>query len=577
MKKKPNNLARKLFRTGKNNSSQASGQKSKIRALRAKTTKARNLDTASSASALPKTRMITRLKEKLTNISIFWLTVKFFTYLFLCISSLMLVIYGLAFFFIDAEFIEKQLVSQAQLQTGGKLEINNVEFDLNHGLTLEGLTFTPPSLDTQAPKETDSAMIRIDEVRLHYNLPAIFLGSLELNALELVKPQIEVTQVDEVFNFAGIIEYRKQHFPPVAKSPETAHETSPKPEGGGIFLPLHPKLLYLPFQLKIEKIGITDALLRFLQVKQGKTLLDLRNQGLNFNTSLFFKGNSSEFNIDLASPEDGTIDLAVYKASMDDEQISYSKPFVKLKSSFDTNLQVKDLTQIKLTMDQEIKELEGVFSHLQGLSSKVLFATRFTDDLKGVLIEDLMVDLGEVLHYQLEGAIHLLGTDFKRFHVDIASNFLFSLSHALQLAKPFAPTIDAYGYIEMASLKSKGELNLEKLSQLEQADLPITSLKLNLKRVSFAEKAKGLVVKPIDGSLSLSVAPSLAGVGHQLDTYSNFQFEGRALLQSFLLGQREFRTTMRSEGFEQLRQRVIAAYHLKPLRMDGFLERHLQN
>ena len=60
---------------------------------------------------------------------------------------------------------------------------------------------------------------------------------------------------------------------------------------------------------------------------------------------------------------------------------------------------------------------------------------------------------------------------------------------------------------------------------------------------------------------------------------SNFQMKGRPLLQSFLLGQREFRNTMRSEGFEQLRQRVIAAYHLKPLDADetrGYVEHRLQ-
>ena len=64
----------------------------------------------------------------------------------------------------------------------------------------------------------------------------------------------------------------------------------------------------------------------------------------------------------------------------------------------------------------------------------------------------------------------------------------------------------------------------------------------------------------------------------ELRMLSNFQLNGRALLQSFLLGQREFRTTMRSEGFEQLRQRVIAAYHLKPLRFDesrGYVEHRL--
>jgi general secretion pathway protein A len=51
----------------------------------------------------------------------------------------------------------------------------------------------------------------------------------------------------------------------------------------------------------------------------------------------------------------------------------------------------------------------------------------------------------------------------------------------------------------------------------------------------------------------------------ELRMLSNFQYQGRPLVQVFLLGQEEFRATLLSEGFEQLRQRVIATYHLNPL------------
>jgi len=64
----------------------------------------------------------------------------------------------------------------------------------------------------------------------------------------------------------------------------------------------------------------------------------------------------------------------------------------------------------------------------------------------------------------------------------------------------------------------------------------------------------------------------------ELRMLSNFHHQGRSLLQSFLLGQKEFRTTLRSEAFEQLRQRVIAAYHLRPLDVDetrGYIEHRL--
>lgn len=51
----------------------------------------------------------------------------------------------------------------------------------------------------------------------------------------------------------------------------------------------------------------------------------------------------------------------------------------------------------------------------------------------------------------------------------------------------------------------------------------------------------------------------------ELRMLSNFQWNGQPLLQIFLLGQQQFRTTLLSESFEQLRQRVIATHHLKPL------------
>jgi general secretion pathway protein A len=51
----------------------------------------------------------------------------------------------------------------------------------------------------------------------------------------------------------------------------------------------------------------------------------------------------------------------------------------------------------------------------------------------------------------------------------------------------------------------------------------------------------------------------------ELRMLSNFQTDDRPLLQTFLLGQPEFRTTLHSPSMSQLRQRVIASYHLGPM------------
>ena len=55
------------------------------------------------------------------------------------------------------------------------------------------------------------------------------------------------------------------------------------------------------------------------------------------------------------------------------------------------------------------------------------------------------------------------------------------------------------------------------------------------------------------------------GAVEELRMLSNFQYEDKSLLQSFLLGQPEFRRTLQRPEMEQLLQRVIAACHLGPM------------
>lgn len=54
----------------------------------------------------------------------------------------------------------------------------------------------------------------------------------------------------------------------------------------------------------------------------------------------------------------------------------------------------------------------------------------------------------------------------------------------------------------------------------------------------------------------------------ELRMLSNMDYDGTPLFQVFLIGQPEFRATLAKPDMEQLRQRVIATYHLNPLDAD---------
>jgi len=65
----------------------------------------------------------------------------------------------------------------------------------------------------------------------------------------------------------------------------------------------------------------------------------------------------------------------------------------------------------------------------------------------------------------------------------------------------------------------------------------------------------------------------------ELRMLSNFQFGNHALLQSYLIGQPEFRQILQSPHMMQFRQRVIAACHIGPLDVDetqAYIEHRLK-
>jgi putative secretion ATPase (PEP-CTERM system associated) len=85
----------------------------------------------------------------------------------------------------------------------------------------------------------------------------------------------------------------------------------------------------------------------------------------------------------------------------------------------------------------------------------------------------------------------------------------------------------------------------------------IKSLEHFLKDCSLAGKRALLVIDEAQNLPPRSL--------EELRMLSNFQVSDVPSLQSFLLGQAEFREALQAPGMEQLRQRVIASCHLNPL------------
>ena len=106
---------------------------------------------------------------------------------------------------------------------------------------------------------------------------------------------------------------------------------------------------------------------------------------------------------------------------------------------------------------------------------------------------------------------------------------------------------------------------------LDKAGL-LLAIETYLVSVTAAGKRALLIV---DEAQNLSAAAV-----EELRMLSNFQLEDHALLQSFLVGQPEFRDMMQRVEMQQLSQRVIASYHLGPLDAQetrGYIEHRLKH
>jgi putative secretion ATPase (PEP-CTERM system associated) len=128
-------------------------------------------------------------------------------------------------------------------------------------------------------------------------------------------------------------------------------------------------------------------------------------------------------------------------------------------------------------------------------------------------------------------------------------------------------------------------------TQLEADDLVrsvAVAFGLNVKGVDKAQLLStleayltGLAVESKRALLVVDEAQNLAPRAmEELRMLSNFQLGDHALLQSFLVGQPELRDLLRAPDMQQLRQRIIASYHLGPMdaaETRGYVEHRLKH
>lgn len=415
---------------------------------------------------------------------------------------------------VDLSRIVSLLIAE---QTGGKLEIDRIRYDLLQGVNFEGMRFYPP--DPRDPRGyieggalVEMPLIAIKELAFNYDIPSILFGRIHLDALQLIEPAISIRETDGVDNFSGIIAYRAKNFP-AAKIEDHPAEVEVKAPFAIPSIPIHPKNIFFPFILRIKNVGIADLSLSFEKSVHGQSIEEFNLSGINLDIGADWQGRSSRLLFSLNSGEKNPLTANFLRRD------PANKPQVfAVRTALSTSFAVRDLTYLDFDFDLNLLKMATPQIVLEGIPAHVQLRMEVNEDFRGINVGKFDVDLAEAFFYQLHGAVNLPGGTLDLIRINLEQSFNLDFSKLKKIIQPFLPQIDASGRLVLENLKIEGDLEPSKLGDLANCRVPFISARVAIEDVLADLPQLGVAMQPLNGTVALALSPNLAGSGYQLDS-----------------------------------------------------------
>lgn len=452
------------------------------------------------------------------------------------VALLALLAWGGIKLFVKPADLARLIKEQVEEQTGGRIEIGQVTFDVLRGIELQNVQFYPPKAgDTRGSRyggEVDPIVLaNFDALDVRYSIPKILAGRVHIRALQLVKPQFHLRQVDGVFNFDSILAYRALKFPPV---PEEAKKEEAKtaPVEGGI-LPFDPDLIYVPIQIMTQNVGVKDLRLDLIKEEKGQIAQIIMTSGLTLDLGVHLFGNKSEAWVSLMAPFEQPLEIDIQDRATGD-----LKPSLHVRTAMNVRLAVTDLRKVGLDLGFRMMEVKTPLAGYEDLGAFAKIRLSLEKDLKTIDLESLAVSVADALDYDVGGKIVVNDPEFRSFGVRLKQRLAVDLKNAATMAKPFVPNLTASGGLTLDDFKIEGTIDPEKLGKVESGnDLPYASGILWLEDVAVSYPGTGVTMAPISGDVSVAAGPALNGQGSQIDLAVNLNVPKLDVVQMMQTGE----------------------------------------
>ena len=419
--------------------------------------------------------------------------------------------------------IKKVLIALAAEQTGGSLEVGQVEFGLFTGIRLHEVSLYPPLAGDTRGSLNDGAvatvpLIQAKLIRFEYSTRQLLAGYIHLRGLQLIEPTLLLRKEDGRFNFESILAYRAEHFPKKAEALPPAKEP-PADKKGTALLPLDPSTLSLPIRLLVENVGIKDLTVKMdvaADAKNAAVAQQTLIQGLSIDLGMHWHGRKSSIWVSSLSPYGKALKIKVQKATVLGGDL---KKALTVEAPLSFRLEVQNLKFLNIDLATRLLELFTPAASYKDLLTNFTVRVALADDLKGIKIDGVNLELADALAYELAGAIGIADASFSAFNLQLRQKLELDLAAAAMLARPFVPGLRAQGEISLEDFHVDGTVEPATVAKAaaEGVGLPMVALKLGLHDVAGGLPSLALDMAPINGEVSFAVGPSAASKGSQID------------------------------------------------------------
>jgi len=420
----------------------------------------------------------------------------------------------------------RALVALVAAQTGGRLELGQVDVGLFKGLILHDLAFYPPVQgDTRGIRSggevNKEPLLQLKEFRFTYSTRQLLAGYVHLSALQLIEPVIKLKKAGGHFNFDSILAYRAAHFPAEPKPKPLAEEPTAKT---GDLIPIDPRRLSLPVRLLIQNIGIANLSLDIKtdEDKNNSTVAQhITLEGLSLDLGVRGYRRDSDIWISSLSPIDRPLKIRVQKAAALGQKLQRA---LLVEEPFALRLDVLELSRLQIDLIANTAKLATPVLQYSDLATDLRVRLGLTEDLKGVKIEGINVAVADALAYEFVGLIGVNDASLSRFDLHLSQDLQIDLAEVAKLGRPFVPGLTAEGEIALEDFTIEGSVEPAKLTKVatEGGKLPNVSMKLWLRDVKGDLPKLGLDMAPLSSEISLQVAPAVASDNSQIDLSVDF-------------------------------------------------------